>query len=195
MEGIMRKCDESKAASEPRLLDQVRDVIRLKHYSIRTEHTYIDWIRRYILFHNKQHPKLLGERHINGFLTHLAVKRKVASSTQNQALCAIVFLYRDVLKIKLGEFGDIAWAKKPVKLPVVFTRQEIKQVLLQLDGVNWLMGQVLYGAGLRVMECVRLRVKDIDFGYGQIVVRDGKGVKSPGDTLFEGHTATPGKES
>jgi integron integrase len=101
----------------------------------------------------------------------------VASSTQNQALCAIVFLYREVLNIQLGDFGEIAWAKKPAKLPVVFTREEVRQILLQLNGTKWLMGQLLYGAGLRVMECVRLRVKDIDFGYGQIVVRDGKGKK------------------
>jgi integron integrase len=129
------------------------------------------------LFHDKIHPKDLGEQHIKRFLTHLAVNRKVASSTQNQALSALVFLYREVLKIQLGDLGDIVWAKRPSKLPVVFTREEVKQILLQLDGTNWLMGQILYGAGLRVMECVRLRVKDIDFGYGQIVVRDGKGKK------------------
>lgn len=172
-----KDCEACGVVSPPRLLDQVRDAIRLKHYSIRTEHAYIDWIKRYILFHKKQHPKDLGERHINCFLTHLAVNRRVASSTQNQALCAIVFLYREILKIKLGDFGEIAWAKKPSKLPVVFTREEVKQILLQLNGTSWLMGQLLYGAGLRVMECVRLRVKDVDFGYGQIVVRDGKGKK------------------
>ena len=177
-------CETSLTHSPPKLLDLVRDAIRLKHYSIRTERTYIDWIRRYIYFHNKQHPKDLQERHISRFLTYLAVDRKVAASTQNQALCALVFLYREVLKIQLGEFGEIAWAKKPIKLPVVFTREEVKQVLLQLTGANWLMGQLLYGAGLRVFECVRLRVKDVDFGYGQIVVRDGKGVISPGDSLF-----------
>ena len=168
---------QDEPVSRPRLLNQVRDVIRCKHYSLRTEQTYIDWIRRYILFHNKQHPKYLAESHIEAFLTHLAVNRKVASSTQNQALCAIVFLYRDVLKMRLGEFSEIIWAKKPQKLPVVFTRDEVKQILLQLDGLNWLMGQLLYGAGLRVMECARLRVKDIDFGYRQVVVRDGKGKK------------------
>ena len=168
---------QDEPVSRPRLLDQVRDVIRCKHYSIRTEQTYLDWIKRYILFHNKQHPASLSERHVEAFLTHLAVNRNVSSSTQNQALCAIVFLYRDVLKMTLGVFEQITWAKKPQKLPVVFTREEVKQLLLQLDGVNWLMGQVLYGAGLRVMECVRLRIKDIDFGYKQIVVRDGKGKK------------------
>jgi integron integrase len=162
---------------KPRLLDQVRGVIRCKHYSIRTEQTYIDWIKRYIYFHNKQHPEDMGERHISAFLTHLAVNRKVASSTQNQALCALVFLYREVLKKEMGDFENLIRAKKPQKLPVVFTREEVRQVLLQLDGFHWLMGQLLYGAGLRVMECVRLRAKDIDFGYGQIVVRNGKGQK------------------
>ena len=166
-----------QSESNPRLLDQVRDVIRCKHYSIRTESTYTEWIRRYILFHNKQHPKVLNEQHISAFLTHLAVNRKVTSSTQNQALCALVFLYRQVLKMDLGDFENVIRAKKPSKLPVVFTQDEARQILLQLSGVHWLMGQLLYGAGLRVMECVRLRVKDVDFGYRQIVVRDGKGQK------------------
>ena len=151
----------SEPVSKPKLINQVREVIRRKHYSIRTEQTYVDWIRRYIYFHDKQHPRHLTEQHINAFLTHLAVNRKVAASTQNQALCALVFLYREVLKKDLGEFGDITWAKKPKKLPVVFTREEVKHLLLQLEGVNWLMGQVLYGAGLRVMEWVRLRVNPV----------------------------------
>ncbi len=159
----------------PRLLDQMRNVIRCKHYSIRTEQSYVDWVRRFIYFHNKQHPKDLGETHISEFLTHLAVQRKVASSTQNQALCALVFLYRDVLKRDIGEFENLIRAKKPKRLPVVFTRDEVKQLLLQLTGKTWLMGQLIYGSGLRIMECVRLRVKDVDFGYGQVVVRDGKG--------------------
>ncbi|BBO79603.1 integron integrase [Desulfosarcina ovata subsp. sediminis] len=169
--------DTDRTGLKPRLLDQVRDVIRCKHYSIRTENTYTEWVRRYILFHNKRHPKDLNEKHISAFLTHLAVNRKVTSSTQNQALCALVFLYRQVLKMDLGNFENVIRAKKPSKLPVVFTREEVRQILLQLNGVHWLMGQLLYGAGLRVMECVRLRVKDVDFGYHQIVVRDGKGHK------------------
>ena len=172
---ISKNCLEDRQT--PRLLDQVRNVIRYKHYSIRTERSYSDWIKRYIYFHNKQHPKDMDERHICAFLTHLAVDKKVASSTQNQALCALVFLYRQVLKKEVGDFDNMVRAKMPSKLPVVFTREEVKHVLLQLEGVNWLMGQVLYGAGLRVMECVRLRIKDIDFGYRQIVVRDGKGKK------------------
>jgi integron integrase len=169
--------DNHQMERNPRLLDQVRNVIRCKHYSIRTESSYIDWIKRYIYFHNKQHPQNLDEKHISSFLTHLAVEKRVASSTQNQALCALVFLYRHVLNKEIGDFDNLVRAKRPQKLPVVFTRDEVRCVLLQLQGVNWLMGQVLYGSGLRVMECVRLRVKDIDFGYGQIVVRNGKGKK------------------
>jgi integron integrase len=119
----------------------------------------------------------MGEAHISDFLTHLAVQKKVASSTQNQAMCALVFLYREVLKKDIGDFENLIRAKKPHKLPVVFTREEVRQILLQLSGANWIMGQLIYGAGLRVMECMRLRVKDVDFGYGQIVVRDGKGKK------------------
>ena len=167
---------ENYPPQKPRLLDQVRNAIRRKHYSIRTEQSYIDWIKRYIFFHNKRHPKEMGEREISDFLTFLAVKRKVSSSTQNQALCALVFLYKHVLKIELAEF-DLTRAKKPVKLPVVFTRKEMRNILIQLDGVNWILGQLLYGAGLRLMECLRLRVKDIDFDYKQINVRDGKGGK------------------
>jgi integron integrase len=164
-------------APKPRLLDQVRDSIRRKHYSIRTEQSYIDWIKRFIYFHDKQHPRDLNESHITEFLNFLAVQKKVASSTQNQALCALVFLYREVIKKDLAQFEDLVHAKRPGRLPVVFTADEIRTILLQLDGVNWIMGQLLYGAGLRVMECVRLRVKDVDFGYKQIVVRDGKGRK------------------
>ena len=164
-------------ASKPRLLDQVRNAIRCRHYSIRTEQSYVDWVKRYIFFHGKRHPQDLNESHICDFLTHLAVQKKVASSTQNQALCALVFLYREVIKKELGQFEGLVYAKRPVKLPVVYTREEVRAILMQLDGVHWIMGQLLYGAGLRVMECVRLRVKDIDFGYRQIVVRDGKGHK------------------
>jgi integron integrase len=175
--GLSTRKGSRVTEGKPRLLDQLRNVIRCKHYSIRTEHSYVEWIKKYIYFHKKQHPGDLDEQHISAFLTHLAVERKVASSTQNQALCALVFFYREVLKKEIGEFQDLVRAKRPQKLPVVFTREEVKQVLLQLNGTNWLMGQVIYGAGLRVMECVRLRVKDVDFGYGQLVVRNGKGKK------------------
>lgn len=155
----------------------VRGVIRFKHYSIRTEETYVQWIRRFILFHGKQHPTKLGETHIRDFLTHLAVQGKVAASTQNQALAAILFLYQEVLHQEVGWITDIEKAKRPIRVPVVFTQDEAARVLAQLTGTNRLMGNLLYGAGLRLMECVRLRVKDVDFGYHQITIRDGKGQK------------------
>jgi integron integrase len=165
------------AGTPPKLLDQVREVIRCKHYSIRTEKAYLGWIRRFIYFHNRRHPKDMGARHISEFLTHLAVGGKVSSSTQNQALCAIVFLYKYVVDKDIGKFEDLVRAKRPSKLPVVFTCDEVRKLLTQLEGQKRIMGHLLYGAGLRQMECLRLRVKDIDFGYQQIVVRDGKGHK------------------
>jgi len=160
-----------------KLLDQVRDAVRVRHLSYRTEQAYVDWIRRFILFHKKRHPIEMRETEVSQFLTYLAVKKKVAASTQNQALSAILFLYRDVLKKELGWLDDVERAKTPSRLPVVFTKQEAKKILLHLEGTKWLMGNLLYGSGLRLMECVRLRVKDIDFEYNQIVVRDGKGQK------------------
>ena len=163
--------------TKPKLLDQVRNCIRCKHYSIRTEQAYLGWIKRFIFFHGKKHPNKMGEREIGQFLTFLAVKKKVASSTQNQALCALVFLYKEILQRDVGEIEGVVRAKRPTKIPVVFTREEVKTILVQLDGVSWLMAQFFYGAGLRLMECLRLRVKDIDFGYRQILVRDGKGHK------------------
>lgn len=163
--------------SQPRLLDQVRDVMRRKHYSIRTEQTYIQWIRRFILFHGKRHPLQMGPAEVETFLTHLAVKGQVSASTQNQALNAIVFLYRQVLQRELGWLENVERAKRPVRLPVVFTRAEVKAVLNQLDGTKWLMANLLYGCGLRLMEAVRLRVKDVDFAQRQVIVRHGKGGK------------------
>ncbi|NOZ51372.1 MAG: integron integrase [Chloroflexi bacterium] len=160
-----------------KLLDQVRDIIRLKHYSIRTEQAYVDWIKRYILFHNKRHPQGMGAPEIEAFLTHLAVERNVAASTQNQALSALLFLYRDVLKLEIGANIDAVRAKRPKRLPVVMTKEEVRQVLDQLSGAHRLMAQLLYGSGLRLMECVRLRIKDVDFQQHQIIVRDGKGGK------------------
>ena len=164
-------------SNPPKLLDQVRNLIRLKHYSIRTEETYVGWIKRYIYFHNRRNPKDMGEKEIRQFLTDLAVNQKVAAATQNQAFNALLFLYRDVLKQEFEDLGDVVRAKKSRKLPVVFSKSEIRKIINQLEGRNWLMGQLMYGAGLRVMECVRLRIKDVDFGYRQIVVRDGKGGK------------------
>jgi integron integrase len=164
-------------ASSPKLLDRVRWHLRVKHYSVRTEQAYVDWIRRYILFHRKRHPNEMGEKEITEFLTHLAVKKHVAASTQNQAFCALLFLYQQVLQRKLDFIDGVLRVKRPPKIPVVFTREEALAVLDRLVGEYRLMSDLLYGSGLRLMECVRLRVKDIDFGYGHITVRDGKGLR------------------
>ena len=141
----------------PKLLDQVRYALRTRHYSYRTEKCYIQWIKSYILFHDKRHPAELAENHINQYLTHLAVDKKVAASTQNQSLCAIVFLYKNVLKIDLGDFGPLIWAKKPQRLPVVLSKQEVKQIMEYLHGKTWIIANLLYGSGLRLNECLRLR--------------------------------------
>lgn len=162
---------------KPRLLDQVREKIRLKHYSIRTEHAYVDWIKRYILFHGKRHPQEMGKQEVEQFLTHLVVERNVAASTQNQALSAILFLYKEVLEQDIGWLENVERAKRPARLPVVLTATEARAVLAHLEGRHRLMANLLYGAGLRLMECVRLRVKDLDFEYRQITIRDGKGQK------------------
>lgn len=163
--------------TKPKLLDQVRQTIRRKHYSLRTEQTYVDWIKRYIFFHNKRHPAEMGAREMEEFLNHLAVEKKVAASTQNQALSALVFLYREVLRQQFEWMDNLERAKRPARVPVVLTETEVKRLLAHLDGQNWLMASLLYGSGLRLMECVRLRVKDVDFEYRQITVRDGKGNK------------------
>jgi len=160
-----------------RLLEQVRAEIRVRHYSLRTEQIYIHWVKRYILFHGKRHPADMGEREISAFLTDLAVNRNVAASTQNQALSAILFLYQKVLNQKLEWLDDVARAKRPRRLPVILTRDEVKRLLDDIHGVNGLISRVLYGTGMRKMECLRLRVQDIDFDYRQIIVRSGKGDK------------------
>ena len=162
---------------KPKLLDRVRDICRYRHYSIRTEEAYANWVRRYVLFHGKRHPEELGEDAVRAFLTHLAVAGKVSASTQNQALSALLFLYDAVLHQPLGWIKNVERAKRPERLPVVLTREEVQAILSQLSGTYRLMADLLYGAGLRLMDCVRLRVKDVDFGYHQIVVRDGKGEK------------------
>jgi integron integrase len=162
---------------KPKLLDQVRDVIRRKHYSIRTEQAYIDWIRRFIIYHGKRHPGEMAEEEVAQFLTHLARHLNVAASTQNQALSALLFLYKEVLKHEIGWLQKVERAKKPPKLPVVLSRAEVKQIFGHLHGVPKLMAGLLYGSGLRLMECVRLRIKDIDFELAQITVRDAKGGK------------------
>ncbi len=163
--------------AEPRLLDRMRTALRARHYSRRTERTYLGWVRRYIFFHNVRHPAEMSEAEINAFLTHLAVKGKVSASTQNQALSALLFLYRHVIGREVGDLGNVIRARKPKRLPVVMTREEVKAVLAQLEGDKLLMASLMYGSGLRLMECLRLRVKDVDFSRGQMLVRNGKGAK------------------
>ncbi len=161
----------------PKLLDQMRESMRARHYRSRTEETYCQWVRRYILFHQKRHPAEMGEPEINAFLTHLAVKDKVSASTQNQALSAILYLYRHVIGREVGDLGEVIRARKPKRLPVVMTREEVKAVLDHLSGDKWLMSSLLYGSGLRLMECLQLRVQDLDFAGKELLVRDGKGGK------------------
>lgn len=160
-----------------KLLDQVREVIRLKHYSIRTEHAYVDWIKRYIFFHNKRHPREMGAPEISAFLSHLATDKQVAANTQNQALNALIFLYRQILSQDVGVLEGVIRAKRPQRLPLVLTSLEVQKILEGMEGTHRLMAELIYGTGMRLMECVRLRVKDIDFEKSQIVVRDGKGMK------------------
>jgi integron integrase len=162
---------------KPKLLDQVRNAIRTRHYSLRTEDTYVHWIKRFIFFHGTRHPTELGEKEIGQFLSALAVERHVSASTQNQALNALLFLYRQVLDLNPGWIDNIVRAKQPQRLPVVLRKHEVKALLDAMEGVHWIMGHLLYGAGLRLMECLRLRVKDIDFSANHIVVREGKGNK------------------
>lgn len=157
-------------------MEQVRAVARMRHLSLSTEEVYRHWIRRFILFHHKRHPSEMGAEEIRRFLAHLAVKANVAS-TQNQALCALLFLYRDVLRTDLPYVEGIERARRPARVPVVFTRHEVDSLLAQLTGTSGLIGRLLYGAGLRLMEALRLRVKDVDFDYGRITVRSGKGEK------------------
>jgi len=167
----------SNPPQPPKLLDQVRTTIRLRGMSYRTEQTYSDWVKRFILFHDKRHPKEMGAMEIRDFLAHLVNDRNVAPSTQNQALHAILFLYREVLQIELPAIGDLQPAKKNPRLPVVFTREEVQAILARMEGQKWLMASLLYGTGMRLNELLRLRVKDIDFQQNQIIVREGKGNK------------------
>jgi integrase len=161
----------------PKLLDRVRAEIRARHYSRRTEDAYVQWIRRFILFHGKRHPTTLGADDVTAFVTALAVRESVAASTQNQALSAVLFLYRDVLRQDLGEIERAPRAKTPVHVPVVLSVDEVRSVLRSLAGVPWLVASLLYGTGLRLQECLELRVKDIDFDRREITVRRGKGAK------------------
>jgi integron integrase len=159
----------------PKLLDQVRNVVRVKHFSLSTEHAYVSWIRRFILFHHKKHPTDMAEPEIRQFISHLAVDAKVSASTQTVALSAVLFLYREVLKRDLPYIDHIERAKPSKKLPVVFTRREVEAVLTRLTGTHHLMASLLYGSGLRLMEAVRLRVKDLDFERAEITIREPKG--------------------
>ena len=161
----------------PKLLDLVRGKIRLKHYSIRTEQAYVDWIKRFILHFDKKHPKDLGALEVEQFLTYLAVQGKVAPSTQNQAKSALLFLYKEVLGIDLPWLDDVERAKAPKRLPVVLTQIEVQEILSQLDGTPHLVVSLLYGTGMRILEALRLRVKDVDFSRKEILIRDGKGFK------------------
>jgi integron integrase len=163
--------------TKPRLLDQVREAIRTRHYSRRTEEAYVGWIRRFILFNGKRHPDTMGEPEVTRFLSSLAVERKLSAVTQTQALSAILFLYREVLRHELGWLKDVVRAKAPRRLPVVLTRAEVHSVLRELAGTPWLVALLLYGSGLRLLEALRLRVMDLDFGLNQVTVRGGKGQK------------------
>ena len=164
-------------SSAPRLLDQVRDRIRRKHYSIRTEQAYLHWVKNFVRFHGVKHPKDMGAREVEAFLTHLSVVRNVSASTQNQALSALLFLYREVLEIELPWLDGIERSKRPKRMPVVLTREEVAAVLKELDGTTALILKLAYGTGMRIMEVVRLRVKDVEFARGEILIREGKGFK------------------
>ena len=177
-------------SSRPKLLERVRERIRYKHYSLRTEESYVQWIRRFIIFHGKKHPSEMGAPEVEAFLTSLAVEGNVAASTQNQARSALLFLYKEVLGSELPWLDNVEQAKKPRRLPVVLTEDEVRALLASVDGVVWLAAGLLYGAGLRLMECMRLRVQDIDFKRREILVRDGKGFKDR-VTMLPGKIAVP----
>lgn len=183
MEHSKGKCQPAASIASPpsstkiKLLDQVRQAIRTRHYSYMTEKAYVGWIKRFIFFHNKRHPGEMGEPEIARFLSALAQESHVSASTQNQALNAILFLYHEVLAKDIGYIKGVVRAKRPKRLPVVLTREEVKSILSLLQGLEWIMGMLLYGAGLRLMECLRLRVKDVDFSRNEIRVRSGKGDK------------------
>jgi integron integrase len=171
----LQETESRSAPRAPRLFDQVRAALRTRHYSRRTEEAYLGWIRRYILFHGKRHPRELGADAIGAFLAHLAVDARVAASTQNQALAALLFLYGAVLGIELPRIDDLVRARRPQRLPTVLTQAEVRRLLDALDGVHRLIASLLYGGGLRLLECLRLRARDVDFERRQVLVRSGKG--------------------
>ena len=167
----------SVATQPPKLLNRMRDHLRTRHYSIRTETAYVDWARRFILFHGKRHPQEMGAPEVEAFLTHLAVQRQVSASTQNQAKAAILYLYKQVLGVDLPWLGDVVQAKAPKRLPVVLTATEVRALLMHMQGTTGLIAQLLYGTGMRLLEALRLRVKDVEFARREIVIREGKGDK------------------
>ena len=174
--------NEEKQFSGPvprprKLLDHVRDVLRVNHYSVRTEEAYVGWIRRYILYHNKKHPRDMGALEVELYLTHLAVGEKVSTNTQKQALNALVFLYHRVLQKPLGQFRDIERPKRPQRRPLVLCKDEVERILQVMSGTHQLIATLLFGTGMRLLECLRLRAKDVDFALNQIFLRDGKGWK------------------
>ena len=181
------------APSKPKLLDEIRSFMRARHYSLRTEQAYVDWIRRFILFHGKRHPRELGEKEITSFLTDLAAHHHVAASTQNQALSALLFLYQQFFERKLGRLDSALRSTRPPRVPVVLTRAEVRTLLAHVTPPYRLIADLIYGSGLRLLEALRLRVKDIDFGYGRVVVRDGKGMKDR-VTMLPGRLRQPLRE-
>ena len=171
----MAPADTKAKASGRGLLDVVRATLRSKHYSPRTEDAYVGWIRRFVRFHGRRHPREMGEAEVTAFLSSLAVEGQVAASTQNQALSAILFLYGEVLRVDLDWLHGLVRARRPARLPVVLTPDEVRRLLAALDGTVWLMASLMYGSGLRLLECVELRVKDLDLATREVRVRDGKG--------------------
>jgi integrase len=178
MADVSASSDSESSGTRPRLLVQVHEAIRRRYYSRRTEEAYVHWIRRYIYFSGKRHPATLGEAEVTAFLNHLALERKVSAGTQNQALSALLFLYKEVIGCELPWLDSVQRVTRPPRLPSVLSRAEVMRLLSQLEGTSWLIASTLYGAGLRVMECLRLRIKDVDFSYRQILVRDGKGERN-----------------
>jgi integron integrase len=174
---VVPAAQDGRGVLSPKLLDQVRARCRRLNYSMRTERAYVSWIRRFVLANGKRHPRELGAHEVEKFLTDLAVRGNVAASTQNQALSALLFVYREVLALDLPWMENVTRAKRPQRLPVVLSRTEVERLLTMIDGEVWLMAALLYGSGMRLMECMRLRVKDVDFERRQIVIRDGKGAK------------------
>jgi len=169
--------NEGGGTPPPKLLDQLRESLRVRHYSLRTEDAYLDWVRRFILFHSKRHPRDMGAPEVQAFLSHLAVDRRVSPSTQNQAKAALLFLYRHLLEVDLPWLAEVVQAKRQPRLPIVLTPGEVRALLDQMEGAMGLLVQVLYGTGMRLMEGLRLRVKDVEFERREIVVREGKGGK------------------